>query len=336
MKTAVLLNDTSYENHHGCSIVVKNIQQNLERRGIALIATNPIGKNWKENGAFLEALKRCDVVLVNGEGTIHHNSPYGLSLLQVVEHTDKPTVLMNMTYQENAPHFAELAAKFSRVYVRESFSRDELNTHNVASTVVPDMTFGSDHAIAAQRNGDVVVSDSHDIRMSETLFDLAAKQHLRFIPVLAPYEKYTSFKGRIKKFKYRLAGWLGSVLPLKYAYRRYAFVQDEARYLDTIGHCGFLLTARYHAMCIALQTMTPFVVMRSNTYKIEGLLHDMGLSQKRLFSLNDLSGEALETMLRQWGRFSPEEYAQIERFNADAKARIAAMFDEIAALAEHS
>ena len=88
MKSVVLLNDTSFENHHGCNIVVENIKRNLEKRNIKLLATNPIGKDWKKNKSFLNYLNQADGVVVNAEGTIHDDSEYAYSLLEIVNSTD--------------------------------------------------------------------------------------------------------------------------------------------------------------------------------------------------------------------------------------------------------
>ena len=143
MKKVVLLNDTSFENHHGCNIVIKNIKRNLEKRGILLLATNPIGKNWKKNKFFLKSLNQADGVIINAEGTIHDSSEYAYSLLEVVNYTEKPCFLINMTYQNNSKKFSELVSKFAKVYVRETFSKKELEKNNIVSVVVPDMTFNT-------------------------------------------------------------------------------------------------------------------------------------------------------------------------------------------------
>ena len=49
MKTAVILNDTSYESHHGCETVVNNIKKLLLKNKIKTIDTNPCHLNWLNN-----------------------------------------------------------------------------------------------------------------------------------------------------------------------------------------------------------------------------------------------------------------------------------------------
>lgn len=331
MKKAILLNDTSYENHHGCNIVVKNIKDNLLKRNIELIATNPIGKDWRKNHSIIESLGVCDIVLVNAEGTIHHSSPYGLALLEIVNATNKPCVLMNMTYQDNSENFVALIRKFTKVYVRESMSLDELAREGIYAEVVPDMTFGSVYNIAQYRSNQVFITDSHDIRKSEFLYKIAMEKNIGFLPILSPYEKFFSKKTFLKKLKYSFMMYFGKILAnifsFKYSYLRYIYVDSEELFIDKIKNSKGIITARFHALCIAIQTLTPFIALGSNTYKSEGLLQDIGLGQNRLIDIEVLSS-GTEASLKVLP-FDEYEIFKINTYINDAKLKIEKMFDEI-------
>lgn len=337
MKKAVLLNDTSYENHHGCDIVIENIKKNLRERNIDLIATNPIGKNWQKNSFFMKALSICDIILVNGEGTIHHNSSYALSLLKIVEYTKKPTVLMNMTYQENSQQFANLVQRFTKVYVRESMSQAELKKFNIDAKVVPDMTFASSYDIVKKRDQEICITDSHDIRLSEKLYDTALRQHFVFLPILAPYVKYSNSKTLFKKIKYafimKFGAFLKSFIPLRYSYLRYIYVLPKNQFIEKVGKCELVFTARFHALCVAIQTMTPFLILKSNTHKIEGLLKDVGLTQERIIEKSRFE-EILANIASDKKKyvFGEEEKNKIQQYLVCAKNSISDMFDEISTL----
>lgn len=337
MKKAVLLNDTSYENHHGCTIVMENIQKNLQQRNIELIAINPIGKDWKKNPLFMKALSECDIVLVNAEGTIHHDSPYALSLLKIVEYTKKPTVLMNMTYQENSQQFANLVQCFTKIYVRESMSQAELTKFGINSKVVPDMTFASSYEIAKERNHEICITDSHDIKISERLYRAAANQQFLFLPILAPYAKYSSIKGLFKKIKYAFIMKFGKLFnkffSLRYSYLRYLHVLPKKKFIEKVADCDLLVTARFHALCIAIQTMTPFLIFKSNTHKIEGLLQDVHLTQERIVDIALLEKIDKDTIVNEKKfAFSEAEKSKIQQYLMHAKDSISHMFDEIAML----
>lgn len=331
MKKAVLLNDTSYENHHGCNIVIKNIKAKLAQRDIDLIATNPIGKEWQTNTLFLKALSLCDIVLINAEGTIHHDSPYALSLLQIVTFTNKPTVLLNMTYQNNSHLFADLVKSFTKVYVRESLSQAELSKYAIDVPVVPDMTFASSYIFANTRTFDICMTDSHDIQFSQRLHSIAKKQHFCFLPIISPYLKYSTIKGFVKKIKYgliiRFRKYIQTMTSIPYSYLRYTHVLPEKNFIQKIGESHCLVSARFHALCIAMQTMTPFLILKSNTHKIEGLLSDAKITSTRIIDLNTLE-DALQKPLI----LTEEEQTHIRNYLADAQRKIDTMFDEIASL----
>lgn len=334
MKKAILLNDTSYENHHGCNIVIKNIKENLLKRNIEIIATNPIGKDWSKNNLIMKALDICDVVLINAEGTIHHSSPYGLRLLEIVNVTNKPCILMNMTYQNNSKDFITLIRKFKKVYVRESMSLNELVCEGIYAEVVPDMTFSSLYDVVQYRSSRVFITDSHDIKKSELLYKTAAENNIEFLPILSPYEKFSSIKSLVKKLKYSFIMHFGKILakiyPFKYSYLRYAHVDSEELFIDKIKNSKGIITARFHALCIAIQTLTPFIALGSNTHKIEGLLQDIGLTQERIYDMSELKNfKENKKEFDMLFKFTQNESDKIQQYNQNAKKKIANMFDEI-------
>ncbi|MGE0049994.1 MAG: polysaccharide pyruvyl transferase family protein, partial [Arcobacter sp.] len=213
MKKVVLLNDTSFENHHGCNIVIENIKRNLEKRDIKLLRTNPIGKYWKKNKSFLNSLTQADAVIINAEGTIHDNSDYAYSLLEIVDCINKPCFLINMTYHNNCNKFSKLVSKFTKVYVRETFSKNELEKDNIDSTVVPDMTFYTlkkDYSLVNEKR--IYITDSYDIKKSEELYKIAEKNKITFLPIISPFLKYNSLNSFFKKSKYIFFNNYGSFI----------------------------------------------------------------------------------------------------------------------------
>jgi polysaccharide pyruvyl transferase WcaK-like protein len=329
MKKAVLLNDTSFENHHGCNKVVKNIQINLLKKNIELIDTNPIGKKWQTNTSFLKKLAQCDLVIVNAEGTIHHNSKYGFNLLKIVEYTNKPTILMNMTYQENSDEYIKLIEQFTQVYVRESRSKEELLKYGINVEVIPDMTFYNryDEYIKSRKNK-VCITDSHDIWMSEKLYMLSKQFHLKFLPIIAPYRKFSSTKGFIKKIKYGLFYNYGKkifqYIPMKFSYARYKDIMEEDQYLAEIMSCQLLISARFHAICFAIQTKTPFFALKSNSHKIEGLLQDIQFDNSRIINIDSIPEQGFQNF-----NFTKEELLKIEKYMSEAQRKIEYMFTQI-------
>jgi polysaccharide pyruvyl transferase WcaK-like protein len=190
MKSVVLVNDTTTQMHHGCELVMKQIRNMLALRDIKVIATSEEGTDWRKDSRFLAAVKKCDGIIVNGEGTIHHNRPAGRMLLEVSELAQKhnvPIFLINTTYQENPAEFKQYLDKFDGIFVREGDSAADLKTIAVSSVVVPDLTLSYDYAAQHSRTG-IGVSDSSIEPISRQLFSLCQANDGKFLPVLRSYK----------------------------------------------------------------------------------------------------------------------------------------------------
>ena len=141
----VILNDTSYESHHGCEMVIKSIKELVLKNGMEVIDTNPVGVDWQENQSLIDNISKCDLVLVNGEGTLHHAQPIARELIPIAKYVKEniniPVVLINSTYQDNGNEMAEYMKYFDLVYVRETPSKEDLEKYGLQSKVVPDMSF---------------------------------------------------------------------------------------------------------------------------------------------------------------------------------------------------
>jgi hypothetical protein len=331
MKKAILLNDTSYENHHGCNIVIENIKNNLDIRGIEVVISNPIGQSWEKNQKLLDSLKIVDLVIINAEGTIHHNSKYGLQLLRIVNFVkNTPIVLLNMTYQDNSLEYIDLIKKFTKVYVRENKSYEELKHHEIESVIVPDMTFYSQYDYCNKNNNDILITDSHDIKKSERLYNTAIEKKWKYFPILSKYNQIHNLKGLLKKYKYSFINLYGKylikIMPLKYSYKRYMYIYDKDKYISTLSKSYFLITARFHTLCFAIQTKTNFCAITSNSHKIEGLLTDIGLKNK-IVSIDELVTLDIKQFI-----LNSSELQLIDNYLYDAKIKINQMFDDIALL----
>jgi polysaccharide pyruvyl transferase WcaK-like protein len=332
LKSVVLLNDTSFENHHGCNIVIENIKRNLEKRDIKLLATNPIGKDWKSNKTFLNSLNQANGVIINAEGTIHDDSDYAYSLLEIVNYTNRPCFLINMTYQNNSDKFSKLVSKFSKVYVRESLSKKELEKDNIKSVIVPDMTFYIlKKNYLEKEKKDVYITDSHSIKKSEKLFNIAKKNQAIFLPIIAPFYKYYNLHGFSKLLKYKFFNNWGTFIEkfinLKYKYKRFIFVKNEDDLLEEIKNCNFLVSARFHAICLSLHFSIPFIALSSNTFKIESLIRDIGIDKKRIIDIEELNN--FVELKSIYSFFSKDELNKINDYIITANQKIELMFTEI-------
>jgi len=143
MAKAVLLNDTRVDLHHGCDRVWQSLVLNCANVGIEIITTAPAHVDWRENHIFMQAFETADLVIVNGEGTIHHDKRSGDYLLdagRLARQLGIPAALINCTWEGNGPEFEKKLMDFSLVSVRETLSENEIASKNIKPMVVPDLS----------------------------------------------------------------------------------------------------------------------------------------------------------------------------------------------------
>ena len=144
-----LFNDTSSSHHFGCKLVMREIDAELARRGVAVAWRSHVGEPWQDRVDGISRAPEIAAVLVNGEGTIHHTASNrrALDLLSVGEFARDalkvPAFLINATVHEIAPEHMALFRAYRGIAVRDTASRDLLAAAGVACQVVPDLSIGA-------------------------------------------------------------------------------------------------------------------------------------------------------------------------------------------------
>jgi hypothetical protein len=333
----VILNDTSYESHLGCEVVIENIKKLALKNGMEVIDTNPVNVNWRESQTFLENIAKCDLVLVNGEGTLHHAQLRAKELITIAKYvkdnTGVPVVLINATYQDNGDEIANYTKYFDLVYVREALSKKELEKHSIQSKVVPDMTFYSKFDLSEKIvSDDLGVSDSVYMDLSEELFELCVEKNYKYFPPLtSPKIRLNSFRNIARYLKHGVfvsIKFLLYKLGFKFSHqtvRAFFYANSYKDYIQEMSRLNFLIAGRYHSLCFALKTLTPFVAIKSNSHKIEGILQDVGIEEKRITKIEDLNSLHME-------EFFEDEVDKILTYVNNAPFQIEEMFEEIRAI----
>lgn len=335
---AVVVNDTSYELHHGSRLVMKNLVFLLNQHGFRIIKSFPVGKNWKKSRSLIESIDLADIIIVNGEGTIHHSQPPAYNLVELAPYCkkkNKPVVLLNSTCHANNADIANMISMFDLIFVREELSKKELATYNIHSTVVPDLTFFIPSTHCYSDNNKIIgYTDSVFKELSYHLDMSLTKENYQFFPILC--------KPHVDKRK-----WFKSILRVSYFYselnkaklKKYFnnnlsytdklvlhVVNNSEIYKHNLSQLKFLVTARYHALCFALQAHIPFIAIGSNSHKMQGLLQDIKLSHKRLLDHNDKFNPHL---IADNLYFTDGELSEIKHYLDRAPIKINNMFTEI-------
>jgi hypothetical protein len=141
----VVVNDTAYHNprtgHAGCILVMRELHRLCAENELEVIGTIPVGKD-PLHADYKPLLMKADLVIVNGEGTIHHDRLVGKQLLRVGQHY--PAVLINSVLQEMDPKLLGGTLDwFKLLSFRESMSYSASLPYigSQPTFLVPDLSF---------------------------------------------------------------------------------------------------------------------------------------------------------------------------------------------------
>lgn len=323
---AVILNDTSSRYHHGCSRVMRLLYEGLTEQGIDIIAKSPARHDWANDPVFLAALSDADVIVINGEGTLHHGKPAAEELLKIVDHPDRgatPVALINALYQDNPTSWNKWLSKCDLLAARDSESAEAMTiAGGKPARWLPDMSLTSAAAISSASRSGVIVGDSVKFSVRQILARAAAKiDNARYIPTKTLSARIWNW-GPARGLLYRL---YNGVLAVKIP--PFSMPKDEKAYLIEISQAELHITGRFHAVCLSMLVGTPFLAIGSNASKIERLLHDAGLNTSRIVTDKDLQRPTISAP------FDDDEKLAIAAFLAHAKEASGALFADIATLA---
>lgn len=192
-----LVNDTSiYSKHFGCQLVGQTFREQFKRVGLDLTISLPKEFNLDD---YSTELAQVDLVVVNGEGSIHHNANFHL-----LELADKyPSALVNCVYEQNALN--PFIKKFKYISARESLSANEIRNQGAECDVVPDVIFASSFLNSYRpklKSSGTVITDSYYKQYDRKLLFKRKDKHLLFAKKHSP----ASFISELLKHERVVAG----------------------------------------------------------------------------------------------------------------------------------
>lgn len=328
--TVILMNDTSTRYHHGCARVMRLLSEGLEAQGLQILARSAARHDWENDPAFIRALQQADLIVINGEGTLHHGKPAGEALLRVVSHPalgETPVALINAMYEENPAEWGTYLSQCALLAARDSASAARM-TRSSGTEVrwLPDLSLSSPAPITQGPREGVILGDSVRLDKRRHLARAACRiPGARFIPtktLRSPIWRVPVLGGILRGLLFRLynAVWLVRM-------PRFDMPLTEAAYLSEIGAARLHITGRFHAVCLSMLTETPFLALSSNASKIEQLLRDAGMETDRIIGPERLSSRP------QTADFTEKELTAIRAFRDLAQTRSAQLFADLAELA---
>lgn len=357
LKTAVLINDTSTKAHLGCRVVVGQIARLAAASGIRITATSSVHADWREHPRLMERMRAADLVIVNGEGTLHDSTRQAMALAAVgpfCRDAGVPSALVNSVYERNDGEIAAACAAFDRVYVRETSSARAAQAAGLPAAVVPDLTLSSDVMApfrARPRGAGLAVTDNANRSVGgPALEEALRRQNVSFLhldtsephnpfmdaalapevvfmntgevpvpPAPAHRKPVSAFRAfRKSLFKPQLTRRMRMLDAL-------SAPLSATQILNRIATSNGLVGGRFHAVCMAMLSDTPFAAMSSNTSKMRGMLTDAGVA--RFLTDDPIAAFDLP------GRWTEADRTAVAAYIARARREARAMFDDIASLA---
>jgi len=332
---AVILNDTRGDNHFGCYRVMRLMEENLHGRDITITATSLVRNRWDRDKSFLKHLSEADLIIINGEGTLHHGASAGERLLKVTEHPARrntPVALINAIYQENPSEWRRYLDKIDLICVRDSWSAKEIKDQTGRDVAfVPDLSLSGRKSPDNGRNERdmLLIGDSVSRGVTRTLLDIAASgKDAYIIPItkaIKSSKPHFSPAPRLLREIYIRA----HAEFFKMRHPNSIFNTTEEGFIETIRRGYLHVTGRFHSVCFCLFTHTPFLAVESNSWKIRALLEDTGMGGRRLVSADDLKDHALDSHSN---AFDAHEIAAIDAALELCRTKSAELFDAISRL----
>jgi len=307
-KVAVF-NDTRPMRHFGCDAVMAAIDDNIAARGGSVILRHPVGRSWNGDATALAAIAEADLVLINGEATMHRDLPVALRWSKLGPHCaalGKPCYLVNATVQQIKGVVPENLAAFTGIWVRDHRSAAELHSLGMAGEMAGDLTYFHDlpRHRPTERRG--LALDSADRR--HDMGAIAAALGLDYVAMRYSNRGLKTFRKRFLRRQFETGKPSG----------RISGVTSFQKFAAYLAARPFVVTGRFHGLCFAINGGIPFAAMSLSSWKVDAMLDDIGLGRERLYKPGQIP-QPLE----------PRELDLIARYKADVQRRIAAMFDRI-------
>lgn len=326
MRVAII-NDTRTTHHYGCMLVMENLCRLLRESGATIEWTWPVSVDWRKHKRKIKAMPDVDAIIINGEGTIHHNFErrFSQALIDFVvfsaEELKRPCYVLNATLHANNDEAYSALSCARAIYVRDKGSLTELkNQGNLAGCYVPDLTFAANkaHSNDLDKHGDLLVVDSA-VKNDNSLLSKFAQIHgLDFRSMVVARPSNARFLRSPRPWVKNVIRWLRT--------DRHISTQPSSYIADLNRYRG-VITGRYHTVTMCLKNRIPFLTLESNTPKIRYLLGDVLGDTSRSVSVEDLSNVTSSGVKP----YSPAELEAISAFTSEAEFAIANMISNIMA-----
>ena len=265
MRIAVF-NDTGSINHVGCQAVTQAHSKQLKKFEVAYkhqvsafiqltrLTEGQQTAALKRNKELMSQLESVEAIVINGEGTLHHNrgSEY-LALAKVAKEMGKKVYLLNALFQDMTYHL-DVLNELDDITVREKYSFNYLTNLGVKNhRMVLDSIIDADFANTGNFDfgNQIVFTDFHHERQ-----DVGQGMRGVYNTIAKTYGGYTP-----------------TVFPLAYDAAKHTWQHA----VQNLRSARLVVTGRHHGVYLAGLAGVPFVACPGNSWKIESLIKTSGL-----------------------------------------------------------
>lgn len=325
-----VLNDTDADGVHlGCNRVMGNIKTLSGQYGLRICNT-VAAATPSYSPSMRRAIRESDIVMINGEGTLHHGRRRARWLIDAIEYAksrNKPVALINALYQDNPELWNPVVRELDIVYARDAMSAAQLSAATGRTVeYMGDLALYDDGLSRPEcdRSG-MLFGDSVYVRITRQLLATAKNVSrlapARVMPIISGYRPPASTRSAIAGLQ---------MLYTYYCHRRapryrsiLSFAASQEIYMDALRGFALSVTGRFHALCFALLTGTPFVAVASNSWKMDAIINDAGLRRDRLLAPEALTPEII--LDKDWS-YSAGEREAIDRYIETSRTRARKLF----------
>ena len=308
--TALFVNDTSNWYHWGCTATSSMIRRNLKEIGYSLnaitidkIVSIQVGieqiddldsdtffeKYANENRSVISAISSNDLIILNGEGSLHGTNQTSINLLyiayiakqrfgknvQIINHSCYPKEVTAWLETVEFDLYKYVYDKLDYIGVREPVGQRLLESGGISCT----STFDCMPLFIDQYRGDIKRNERSGVVLAgsvswlesslKAISDLVIYLQEKNLEVTVLIGARDNIAGDDVNFVNQLYAALDGKLTVKVA----STLQE---WLQTLADTSLLISGRFHHTIAAAMLDTPFVLLNSNTPKLEGILELIG------------------------------------------------------------
>jgi hypothetical protein len=208
-------------------------------------AFDVISAEVRRHGELVGEGADYDLLVVNGEGSMHHGSGTCVRKMREIEQAlarGKRAALVNTVWQDNPPKLAGILKRCEAVVAREVLSQQALAAQGVTAPVHIDQSYFR-----------AIDPDPYtDCAGAAVMTDFFSEEFGSFVRLTSRWAKHYPF------IDMQAMSWSSLVRSLRSA--------------------SLLITGRHHAVFAACKARLPFLALKGNTHKVDGLMRTAGVA----------------------------------------------------------